>query len=582
MIKKLNYILTKRQKRQLVGLLVMILIGSVFELLGVSAILPLCNLVLNPEIIKTDPSYCLLAEYFGLNTVNQFVIFLALSLGSIYIVKNVYLLILFAVKAKFTYHCKRLLSGRMMQCYLKQKYLFHVEHNCAELQRNVSGDVGLFFDTLNAVMNLLVEGITTILITAYLLYLDAIVTGMIIGILALALGLFALIFKKYQIRFGLRSRQATAQVSKWILQSFSGVKEIKVLNREEFFLKAYDNAYANHIHQNIRYNIISAAPAYFMETACICGILFAIVFRISIGAEISSFMTSLSALAMAAIRLLPAFNRITNYFSSIMFNKTALDNIYEDLKSIEEMEQNCQVIRLEQNQNLQFQDKIEVTNLTFRYPKTEDKIFDQAELTIHKNEAVAIIGESGAGKSTLADILMAILEPEEGTVFVDGVDIFKNVDSWHHTIGYIPQVIYLMDDTIRANVLFGQKCKDEHDLWEAIENAQLTEFIKSLPKGLDTNVGDRGVRLSGGQRQRIGIARALYNRPSVLILDEATSALDNETEAAVMESIEHLRGKTTLIIIAHRLSTIKNCNRIYEVANGKIALRDKKEVLSRT
>ena len=561
----------------------MIMIGSIFELLGVSAILPLCNVVLNPEIIKTDPTYCLLAEYFCLNTVNQFVVFLALFLGSIYIVKNVYLLILFSVKAKFTYQCKRLLSGRMMQCYLKQKYLFHVEHNCAELQRNVSGDVGLFFDTLNAVMNLFVESITTILITAYLLYLDPIVTGIIIGILALAFGFFAAVFKKYQIRFGLRSRQATAQVNKWILQSFSGVKEIKVLNREEFFLNAYDNAYANHIHQNIRYNIISAVPAYFMETACICGILFAIIFRISIGTdEISSFITSLSALAMAAIRLLPAFNRITNYFSSIMFNKSALDNIYEDLKTIEEMERNSQVIRSEQNQSMNFQNKLEVTNLTFCYPKTEDKIFDQAELTIHKNEAVAIIGESGAGKSTLADLLMAILEPEEGTIFVDGVDIFKNVDSWHHTIGYIPQVIYLMDDTIRANVLFGQKCKDENDLWEAIENAQLTEFIKSLPKGLDTNVGDRGVRLSGGQRQRIGIARALYNRPSVLILDEATSALDNETEAAVMDSIEHLRGKTTLIIIAHRLSTIKNCHKIYEVGNGKIVLRDKKEVLSRT
>ena len=221
--------------------------------------------------------------------------------------------------------------------------------------------------------------------------------------------------------------------------------------------------------------------------------------------------------------------------------------------------------------------EIKIENLAFTYPNTNKKIFENASLIIQKNQSIAFVGSSGAGKTTLADIIIGVLEPNAGRVLVDGIDVFTHLEAWHKSIGYIPQMIYLMDDTIRANVAFGipEKKVDEDKIWKALERAEIAEFVKTLDQGIYTRIGDRGIRLSGGQRQRIGIARALYAEPEVLILDEATSALDNETEAAVMESIDSLHGKTTLIIIAHRLSTIQNCDKVYAVEEGKIVLKEK-------
>jgi ABC-type multidrug transport system fused ATPase/permease subunit len=230
---------------------------------------------------------------------------------------------------------------------------------------------------------------------------------------------------------------------------------------------------------------------------------------------------------------------------------------------------------------LELTSSINFENLTFSYPETDKKVLDSVNLTIKKNSSVAFIGSSGAGKTTAADVLLGLLEPQIGKVTVDGIDIQENMQAWHNCIGYIPQTIYLMDDSIKANITFGisKEQIDDDRINQVLKEAQLDEFVKSLPEGLDTMVGDRGVRLSGGQRQRIGIARALYRNPQVLILDEATSALDNETEKEVMQAIDGLHGTRTLIVIAHRLSTIAKCDRIYEVGEGKITERNKEDVL---
>ena len=348
------------------------------------------------------------------------------------------------------------------------------------------------------------------------------------------------------------------------------------MNREEFFLKNYKEALHESNRAGKKSKILSTLPKNIMETICICSLLLAVCIRIVQGVDFDQLVTTLSVFALAAIRMLPSFNRITEYMGSIMFNKTSVDNVFKDLKEADVINEKFQ-LQDSSIEKLHLNDVIEVKDLSFSYPGNEKPIFDGANLTIHKNTSVAFVGSSGAGKTTLADIIIGLLEPQAGTVTVDGVDVFTHLDAWHKTIGYIPQMIYLMDDTICANVVFGipQNEIDEEMVWKALERAEIADFVRTLPQGIYTEIGDRGVRLSGGQRQRVGIARALYREPEVLILDEATSALDNETETAVMESIENLHGQTTLIIIAHRLTTIRNCDEIYEVGEGKVCLQEK-------
>lgn len=573
-LKQINYIFDKKQKIQCVGILILVLIGSVFELLGVSAILPLITVVLDPDIIYEN-EYCrIIADVFHIQNSGEFVILISIGLCIIYIVKNAYLIISRNIQMLFSYNIQKQLSLRLMDFYLHQNYLFHVAHNVAELQRNIGNDVTCFFTTVTMSMNLLVEAATCVLLVAFLFVQDVRTTIIIVGVLLIATLIFLKIYKKLQVKYGKIARNTNSVKIKWLIQAFAGIKEIKVMNREEFFLRNYREALIESNKAGRRSKILSTIPKNIMETICICSLLFAVCLRIVQGVDFSELVTTLSVFALAAIRMLPSFNRITEYLGSVLYNKASVDNVFADLKEAEQQEQ---VLNLQDKsiERLRLNKEITVRNLTFTYPNTDKKIFDNASITIGKNKSVAFVGSSGAGKTTLADIIIGVLEPQSGEVAVDGVDVFTHLEAWHKTIGYIPQMIYLMDDTICANIVFGlaEDEIDEAKVWKALEKAELAEFVRSLPEGINTEIGDRGVRLSGGQRQRIGIARALYREPEVLILDEATSALDNETETAVMQSIENLHGETTLIIIAHRLTTIRNCDEVYEVGNGEIRLK---------
>lgn len=570
-LNKINYIFDRKQKIKLIVLLFMILVGSLLELLGVSAILPLIDVAIKPEIIEENQIYRMVADSFNLVTANDFILFFSLILALLYIIKNLYLIYYKNYQFKFTYNLSRSLSLRLMNCYLQQDYLFHVAHNVAELQRNITTDVRQFVSTVSTVINLVVEACTCVLLVTLLLIADFTTTILIMVLLSISLLFYWGMSKKLQLKYGVEARGAEAILNKWLLQAFGGIKEIKVMNREQFFLDNYDNAYQKNISANKKYNLVSLVPKYIMETILICTLLLAMSIRILQGADIKEFVSVLSVLGISAIRMLPSFNRITEYISTIMFNKSGVDNVFKDMKEIEKLEKK-NLLQNRDIKKLNLERNIKVRDLAFAYPNTCKNIFDGASLTIEKNTSIAFVGSSGAGKTTLADIIIGVLEPKAGQVLVDGKDVFRHLDAWHKTIGYIPQMIYLMDDTLRANIVFGVREEeiDDNQVWKALERAELADFVKELPDGIYTKIGDRGVRLSGGQRQRVGIARALYAEPDVLILDEATSALDNETEASVMESIESLHGQTTLIIIAHRLSTIQNCDEIYSVENGKI------------
>lgn len=580
MLKKINYVLERRQKINLCILLVIIFIGAFVELLGVSAILPIINIALDPSYIDEQWYLLMIKDAMGFTDVKQMLVFLALALILIYILKNIYITMMYNLEYRFIFNNQRRFAVRMLNCYMQQDYLFHVSKNVAELQRNVTDDVNGFFTViLNGIQ--LVTELSVCVVLAICLFTIDMVTTIVVATLALLFGMFlAFVYKKVLVRKGECNRDLSVQVMKWILQAFSGIKEIKVANSEAFFVLNYENNYKQKAVLQRQQSMLKFLPRPLMETVCICGLLLAMIIKLQFGgADVKEFVPALSAFAVASFRLLPSFNRITGFMGAIMFELPAVNAIYGDLIEIEKL---MQQKKQKENASLQIvlKNSILVDKVSFHYPENEKWILHQASLEILKNHSIGLIGESGAGKTTLVDIILGLLEPQNGSVRIDGVDIRKHIQSWHQCIGYIPQTIYLMDDTIRANIAFGvsEAQIDEAQLDRALREAQLDKFVHSLPEGMNTVIGERGVKLSGGQRQRIGIARALYRNPQVLILDEATSALDNETEKEVMEAIDGLHGQRTLIVIAHRLTTIQNCDVIYEVGDGMIVKRTHQEI----
>ncbi len=570
-VRKLNYIFNTKQKVEIFWLFVIICIGSGLELMGVSVILPIINGIMAPDKMLEEPAYIWIYEKFHMTSVRPLIMLLLVSLIVVYVIKNAFLIYMYNKQYKFIFENQRVLADRMVKCYMSQPYLFHVSKNSAELLRNINEDTGNFFGALQAGIKLLTELMVCLVLGVYLLIKDKTITISVVCLLAIMLWLSVKVYKKNLVRMGARNRFYQMSLNKWVQQSFGGIKEVKILNKEKFFYDKYDEAYRGHAKSEYTYHTLLMVPKPIIETMCICGLLGAIAIKFWWrGADITYFVPILSVFAIAAFRLLPSFNRITEYLGTILYQKSAITSIYEDLKEIDEL--NAQ--KREKNKEekaIQFQNKIEIKDLTFSYPGAEKEVLKDLNLEIRKKSSVAFIGHSGAGKTTLADILMGLLKPAKGDVCVDGVSIFEGLNSWHQIIGYIPQTIYLMDDTIKNNIAFGieEKEIDPARLKYAVEQAQLSQLIEELEFGLDTKIGEMGVRLSGGQRQRIGIARALYHNPEILVLDEATSALDNETEKAVMDAIETLHGKMTLIIIAHRLSTIKDCDYVYEIGDGK-------------
>jgi ABC-type multidrug transport system fused ATPase/permease subunit len=355
------------------------------------------------------------------------------------------------------------------------------------------------------------------------------------------------------------------------------LKDVKVLHREEFFVRNYYESGAIGANVARNYAVLNNLPRLLIETVFMASMLLFIMIYMLRGGDISVLIPQLSAFAVAAIRVMPGANRINTYLSQIAYAQPCLDYLYENLTENMKLDVNGSVTGLtgkkeEDLPEIKLEDKIELNHISFTYPNTDKPIFTDAHMEVHKGQSVGIMGPSGAGKSTIGDILLGLLHVQEGTITCDGVNIFDNYASWLGKIGYIPQSIYLIDESIRDNIAFGIDADkiDEKRIWEVLEEAQLKEFVEELPEGLETTIGDRGVRISGGQRQRLGIARALYHNPEILVFDEATSALDGDTEAAVMDAVNSFHGRKTMVIIAHRLNTIAKCDVIYKVENGKI------------
>lgn len=574
MVKNISYIFSKKDKVHFVILLLAAVIGSFLELLSVSLFSPFIEILMDTSVIHKQPMLSDIYSLLELKNDMEFIVILAFFIMIVYIVKNVYLAVEKNAIYDFSFKLQKKISVRLLNAYMKKPYTFHLNKNIAVMQRSLQDDTDNFAKGVIHILELFVEITICLILGVYLFIISKSITVIVVGLLIVCVGIFTMISKKFSKSIGKESQEYKGKLYQWMNQALGGVKEIKILNREQFFIEQYENCFNKYIRGMSLNRLIGVMPKYVVETVCMVGLLLAIVFKILYGQkDITEYISQLAVLAVASMKLMPAVGKINEHVSCILYAAPSFELLCQDLKNIEDDVE----IKEERNEEWKFKDKISVKNVKFHYPDSDENVIDGATFEIEKGQAVAFIGTSGAGKTTMVDIILGLLQPQFGKIKADDLNINKYKCTWQQEIGYIPQTIYLSDDTIRNNIAFGipEDEIEEKAVIEALKKAQLLEFIENLPEGLETFVGDRGVRLSGGQRQRIGIARALYHDPEVLVLDEATSALDSETEAAVMQSIEELKGTKTMIIIAHRLSTIENCDVIYEVGNGNVTRKEK-------
>lgn len=575
---KLGYIFSKKDKGKLFVLLAAIICGSFLELLGVTIFMPFINIIMEQDTIRENKWLRFLYDSLNFRSVTAFLAALAGVIILIYLFKNVYLAFEKNAIYKFSYDVQRRLSSRLLAAYMHEPYTFHLNKNVAELQRSMQEDTDMFAKAMIHIMEMLAEICVCIAIGIYLFIVSQSITTVVVLLLLTCLYVFFRISKNFSQDLGKRSQVYKGNIYKWMNQGLGGIKEIKVLNRENFFVESYDTYFKKYVRGLRISSLIRILPKYAIETVSMTGMLLAVIIKLYAGQkDIAEFVPQLAVFAVAAFRLMPSVGRINEHMANIQYANPSINLIYHDLKEVEEV----MAEKKEEKGDWKFERELQVKKVSYHYPDTEEDVLTDVSFVIQKGSSVAFVGPSGAGKTTMVDIILGLLVPQYGKITADGLDVRKNVSLWQREIGYIPQTIYLSDDTIKNNIAFGipEEEIDEEAVREAVRKAQLFEFVDNLPDGLDTMVGDRGVRLSGGQRQRIGIARALYHDPEILILDEATSALDNETESAVMEAIDSLKGLKTMIIIAHRLTTIRNVDVIYEVADGKVRRREKEEVL---
>ena len=578
-IKKLMVLLDGRQKRIMVLLVFLMLIGAVLETLGVSLVIPVMNVVMDEHAVENNKYLQVICDILRIeyNDTRKLMIFTMLALIGVFVVKNIFLFIQQKAQLRFVYTNQFATSRRMMINFMERPYEYYLNADTSVIQRSITSDVNNMYGLILALLQLFSEAIVFVCLVLVSLATDVWMTVTVTLLLVVVLAIIKGILKPIMKKAGEENQDYYSGLYKWIDQSVMGIKEIKVANKENYFINEYAKCGAGYVSAVQRYNLYNATPRLLIETVAIAGMILYMMFQILQGTAVSEIVPQVAALAVAAMRLIPCANRINNHLTSISYFEPFFmgvsDNLQEEItdESIN-YDENAYKQKVKVDK-LEIKETIELKDIVYKYPNTEVLIFDHTDMEIPVGKSVGIVGTSGAGKTTVVDILLGLLRLQSGEILADGVEVREHYQSWLKNIGYIPQSIFMIDSTIRKNVAFGYADEDIDDekVWRALKEAQLDEFVRGLPEGLDTSIGERGIRISGGQRQRIGIARALFEDPEVLVLDEATSALDNETEAAIMDSINRLHGKKTLIIIAHRLQTIEKCDMVYRVENGKVA-----------
>lgn len=564
LVTQLRFILSKNQRIQVIGIYFLILFGSLGDLLGISAIIPFVQAISDKESFVKLTYINKIISTFGISE-DLIIIFLALAIIVLYIVKNAIMLIVNYEQFRFGRTVERDISILLFSAYMHENYEYHLNHSSGEAMRGITHDTNGVYETIRNLLSLLANLTSILLIVIFLVIINPYLA---FGTLAIGLSTFCVVtFLSRSIIKGLgeKTRIHEAEKNKYALQGIKGVKEILVNKSQEWFVNGYSNAFEKFTKIQCQYGFAVSFPNRLIETICVCVLILFVSVNASRAINISGLISELAAFALAAFRILPMLGTVIESINALAFNRVRVESVYNSLKNI-----TCEnkVINNDIGQ-VELFNRLTLEDIYFSYEGSEKNIIDGISMEINRGQMIGIIGESGAGKTTLVDVILGLLIPTSGRILIDGEE--TDGDRIASMVGYVPQEVFVVDDTIKRNIAFGipdDKINDEK-IESVITDAQLSEYLDGLPEKEETVVGECGSRMSGGQRQRIAIARALYKSPQILVFDEATSALDNATEKSVMESINMLHGKITMIIIAHRLSTIEQCDVVYRIENGK-------------
>ena len=560
------------ERRRIIVLFSLMVVGMGLEMLGIGLIIPAVALLLQTAPSETYPPLAVVVEMLGQPTQVQLITGGMLLLVGVYLVKALFLGFLAWYQNDFAFGVQRHISRELFATYLYQPYAFHLQRNSAQLIRNAVNEVHkLWFLILNPTLVVLGEGLVLVGVICLLFIVEPIGALIVVLVLGCAAWGFHLYTRGRLLRLGIARQHHDGQRIQELQQGLGGVKEAKLLGRESGFLAKYEEHNAESARIEQFQATLQLLPRLWIELLAVTGLATLIITMLMQGQAAASIVPTLGLFAAAAFRLMPSAYRVLGAVQNLPYGMPVIKMLREELKLTSELPANVEAIVNSRVAN-SFKNDIRLIDVDYMYPSSPEFALKGLNISIRKGDSIGFVGPSGSGKSTLVDIVLGLLTPMSGEVQVDKENIQMGLRSWQDQIGYVPQSVYLTDDTLRNNVAFGIPSDqiDEGAVARAVQAAQLDTFLANQPHGLDTVVGERGVRLSGGQLQRIGIARALYHDPSVLVLDEATSALDTLTEKGVMDSVEALQGSKTLLIVAHRLSTVEHCSRLYQLDRGRV------------
>jgi len=569
-IKKMNYLLDTRSRKQFSLLFILLFIRSLLDAFGIGIIAPYIAVIIDPSMVFENSIFKQMNIYLNIESNIDLIIFMSFSLIFFYLVKNLLSVSINYFQSRLVYSKRSLQHSRLLSLYVNAPYTFHLKHNSAELDRNMKFNSGGVFSFLQDTLVLFYNLILSLFIFSVLLIANwemVIILGTIILILS---SVFLSVTKKYSKKLGTEVQDSMLKSGYALNEGLRSIVEIKLHGIENFFPAKLFKAQMKNAQANWRQATLNLAPQAFFEVLTVSAISILIILLTFRGNTLNDVLPMLALFSVALIRLIPSITMIMKSMQQINFNIPAVNIVYSDFKKLNKMNQPDEQAN-QDNRNPLYFDKLIISELEYSF-NNNTKVISEINLEIRKGEAIGITGPSGCGKTTLINIILGLLKPRVGHVLINKNNINSCLSIWRSIIGYVPQSISLIDASIKNNIAFGLENKniDIKKVWKALEEANLTDFVKSLSDGLDTVIGENGIRLSGGQRQRLGLARALYREPQVLVFDEATSSLDIDSEKKITNEIMNLSGERTLIIIAHRISTIKNCDRIYYMDNGKI------------
>lgn len=584
--RKIKIMLSNEQKKYGILILILALIAAVLETIGVSVILPVLQIMVNAEDLWNKWYVSILRKFMNIESTLQIVSLVCVGVILIYIIKNIYFIFYNWASKKYANKIKRELSIRILRAYMSQGYIFFVNNNSSRLLQGINGDTSGVYSIINQLFTLAVKSFTILAIGIFIFIKSPAIALYLLGLAIACIIIIQLIYRRSMQKNGKKQRIYAWECTQASMEAIQGNKEVLVMNRQDYFVNRFEKYMVLGNKASIKVEMGAAVPAYLIETICVTGLLLAVAAQ-SGKMDNAAMLEQLVAVAVAAFRILPAVGSIIASINTITFSMPSFNAAYDTLSKVEEIEKDSKDIledfadNQEKTGIIEIKNNITLENISYAYPNTDKNVIENLSLEIRVKSSIAFIGSSGTGKTTLADIILGLLIPDSGEIYLDEVNIKSLRGSWNKLIGYVPQNVYLIDDSVRNNIAFGipKEEIDDEMIWAALEMAQLKDFVIELPDQLESKVGEWGVRFSGGQRQRIAIARALYHNPEILVLDEATAALDNETEKAVMDAINALQGKKTLIIVAHRLTTIRNCDYIYEIIDGKAKEKSKQDIL---